>query len=495
MITYGNQDPTIMSVPTYSDTSGMEAIELAEYAGMKLDPWQKLILREGLGEKEDGRWSAFEVSTVVSRQNGKGEIIVARQLAGLFLFGEQLMIHTAHEVKTAKEAFTRVVSYIDNCDDLRRKVKKVVHGKGDEGIELLNGARLKFLSRTHSSGRGFSCDCVILDESMILGADSMAALLPTLSARQNPQVWYFGSAGIGDKSTQLALLRNRALQGGDDSLAYFEWGVEVHNEMCLPSCDQHYSVRDEEAWLLANPGIGYRPLDIPYCARELRALGPAMFARERLGVGEYPDAELGDSPISIEEWNALTNVDSKAGPDVVFAVDVPPDRSSAVIAAFSVDESGYGHVELVDRRPGTDWVADRLVELKEAWNPVALAMDSKGPAAALLMAMEVAEIEEPEDTENPDRGDLFLLSVTDMQAACGQLVDAVRQDTFRHLGDEVLAAAVVGACTRPIADAWVWTRRKSTMDVSPLVAVTMARYVYMAWYELVVDYDILSSAW
>jgi hypothetical protein len=494
MDAFGSQEPRILHVPPYYDTSGQEAIELAQYAGLELDPWQQLVLREGLGEKESGLWSAFEVSTVVSRQNGKGAIIEARELAGLFLFGEKLIIHTAHEFKTSAEAFSRVRMWIDNCDDLRRKVKKIITGKGSEAIELLSGQRLRFLSRTQGSGRGFSCDCLIMDESMILGSSAMAALLPTLSARENPQVWYFGSAGMGEVSTQLALLRQRALTGGDDSLAYFEWSVDVHNEHCLPSCTDHYSVDNQEGWLAANPGVGYR-ITMEYISRERRALGPAMFARERLGVGDYPDAEVGDSPITVDEWVNLTNRDSEAGPDVVFAVDIPPDRSSATIASFSVTEQGWGHVELIDRRFGTEWVPERLAELKRAWNPVAIAMDAKGPSASLLMALEAQEIVPPENPEFPVRGDLFLLSVQDMMAACGQLVDAVRQETFRHLGDEVLTAAVTGACTRPVGDAWVWTRRKSTQDVSPLVAATVARYAYMKWWELVVNYDVLSSAW
>lgn len=501
MTVYGQQQPRIMHVPPYVDSSGDEAIALADASGLHLDPWQQLVLREGLGERSDGSWSAFEVSVLVSRQNGKGAIIEARILAGLFLFGEQLIIHTAHEVKTAKEAFLRIQSIIDNCDDLKRKVKKVTNGKGEEGIEVYCNTpghkrdcvhRLKFLSRTHSSGRGFSADCLILDESMILDKEPMGALLPTMSARDNPQVWYFGSAGIGDKSSQLAELRNRALSGTDDSLAYFEWSTVVHDETCLSTCTDHRDVSDRLGWLEANPAVGYR-LTLDYIDRERRALGPLMFARERLGVGDYPEEGVGDSPISMAEWTGLTNRDSTAGPDVVFAIEVPPDRGSATIAAFSISPDGWGHVELVDRRKGTQWLPERVAELKRQWNPIGIGMDARGPAASLLMALADEEVVETEDYDQPDKGDLYLMSVTDMQQACGQLVDAVRQEEFRHLGDEILTQAVAGACVRAIGDAWVFTRRKSSYDVAPLVAVTIARYVYFKWYELVTDYDVFSS--
>lgn len=489
-----NQYPRHLWVPQYASTAGQEAVDLAKASGLLLDPWQQLVLVEGLGEKADWTWAAFEVCVVVSRQNGKGAIIEARELAGLFLFEEQLIIHTAHEFKTSAEAFARIRMLIENNPDLDSKVKKIITGKGSEAIELKNGSRLRFLSRTQGSGRGFSCDCLIMDEAMILGDNSMAALLPTLSARENPQVWYFGSAGMGEVSSQLALLRGRGLAKEDPSLAYFEWSVNLHDDQCPSTCTDHQSVDDQDGWFAANPGVPYR-ISMDYIARERRALGPIMFARERLGVGDYPEVGIGDAPFTVNEWLDLVDTGAEAGPDVVFAVDVPQDRKSAVIASYSVAGGSLGHVELVDHRPGIDWVAERLEELKKQWNPLAIVLDGKGPARSLLLELKDFGIFEPGTGEDPYRGDLLVMSTMDMQVACGQFVDAVRQRDMRHLGDELLTAAVGGACMRPIGDSWVWTRRKSTNDVSPLVAATMARYAYEVRHDLITEYDILSSVY
>jgi len=58
----GSQTPRISTVPaTRLSSSGQEAVELAALAGLKLDPWQQHVLDLGLSEREDGRWSAFEV--------------------------------------------------------------------------------------------------------------------------------------------------------------------------------------------------------------------------------------------------------------------------------------------------------------------------------------------------------------------------------------------------------------------------------------------------
>jgi hypothetical protein len=79
--------------------------------------------------------------------------------------------------------------------------------------------------------------------------------------------------------------------------------------------------------------------------------------------------------------------------------------------------------------------------------------------------------------------------------ACGQFADTVKQFNVAHLGDEILLSAVGGATTRPVLDSWAWARRKSTVDISPLVAVTNARYAYVVRVDQVSDYNVLDSAW
>lgn len=192
----GSQVPRYRLVPPAASSAAQEAVELAASAGLHLDPWQAEVLEGALGERPDGRWTATEVGLIVPRQNGKGSILEARELAGLYLFGEQLLLHSAHEFKTAQEAFRRVLSLIQNTPDLDSRVKRVRTSHGEEGIELLSGQRLRFVARSTGSGRGFTGDLVVLDEAYNLPAEAVAALLPTLSARPNPQLWYTSSAPL-----------------------------------------------------------------------------------------------------------------------------------------------------------------------------------------------------------------------------------------------------------------------------------------------------------
>jgi hypothetical protein len=58
--------------------------------------------------------------------------------------------------------------------------------------------------------------------------------------------------------------------------------------------------------------------------------------------------------------------------------------------------------------------------------------------------------------------------------ACGVFVDSVGEGTLKHLGQEELLAAIRGAKARPLVDRWAWSRTKSSVNIAPLVAATLA---------------------
>ena len=288
----GEQRPRLQSVPPWAVSEGDRVADLAEAAGLHLDDWERWVLQQGLGRARDGKWAAFEVALIVARQNGKGAVLEALELAALFLddFGVDLILHSAHEFKTASEAFRRIQGRIESSPSFKRRVRQVYLQRGAESGEMKNGKRLRFIARSGGSGRGFSADLVILDEAYELGDSQMAALLPTLSARPNPQIWYTSTAGF-PTSTQLGLVRSRGLRGDDPSLAFFEWSADENN----------YDPADPACWAQANPGMGIR-ITGEYIAKERAALSPAEFDRERLSIGDYPSEDGGWGVIGQDAW-------------------------------------------------------------------------------------------------------------------------------------------------------------------------------------------------
>jgi phage terminase large subunit-like protein len=121
---------------------------------------------------------------------------------------------------------------------------------------------------------------------MIISEAMHGALLPTLSARKNPQVWYTGSAVdqlVHDHGVVFARVRERGRKGGDPALSYYEWSIDVdHPDKVTPEM-----ATDPELWRMANPALGVR-IHERFVESEQRSMDPRTFAVERLGVGDWP---------------------------------------------------------------------------------------------------------------------------------------------------------------------------------------------------------------
>lgn len=463
--------PRVRSVPEYSFTSGVEAVELAESVGLEPDDWQSAAVHDILGEDDAGKWASFESAVIVPRQNGKGTIFEIVQLADLFLFSSAqrdfLAIHTAHEFKTAQEAFRRLLFWVENTDWLRKKVKRVSTAHGEEGIELLNGARQRFLARSSGSGRGFSCDRLGYDEAYHLPEETVAASLPALSARPNPSVIYASSAPRGD---QYGIVLRRVMRRGrrepehrdepmpdpDPNLCYIEY-----------SADPKADVDDPAARLQANPGASSRRKvpSLEYMQKERAGMSEVAFARERLGI---LDENEGASVVDLDVWDGLAEVGAQPFDPVAFAIDVNPDSSFTSIAVAGTAADGRLFCTVVDRRRGTGWVVDRVEELRDKWSPTSITLDAISPAGSLLPAFAERGVE------------VDVVTTTQYGQACGAFKAAVDEKRIVHEGQSGLRAALESARKRPLGESglWGWHRRDTT-DITPLVAVTLATFAHV----------------
>lgn len=474
------QRPSTIWVPEYASSAGGEAIELAAMAGLDLDQWQQFVLTESMGELPSGRWAAFEVGLEVGRQNGKGGTAEARELAGLYLLPEKTLIHSAHEFATSLEAFRRMLILMESCPDLERRIMRVARSHGEEGIELKDGSRILYRTRTKGGGRGLTGDFVMLDEAMKLALAVMAALFPLLRAVLNPQLWYMGSAvdqERDDDGLVFAGIRKRGLRGGDPSLAWFGW--EAVNPATGEPFEHPEDVDMESAanpavWASANPALGER-ISVEHMEKEHRSMDPRTFAVELLCVGDWPDPDPdAERKVSAEAWNGCADPRSQPVGPVCFSFDLPPGRGSAVIASAGRRADGRSHGEVVEHKSGTDWLVERMVGLVDRNATVGITVAKQSPAMSLVPALERA-LESSNLTPDPKTGRrVKVIEVADQAKACGVFYDAVQDRALAHLGTTELAAAVRGAQTRQLGDSWLWSRRSSAVNIAPLVAVTNA---------------------
>ncbi len=490
----GLRAPQLKHVPQYRNTSGREAVKLAAGAGLILDGWQQDFLTDSLAEDANGYWQCFECTLVVSRQNGKGSTLEARVLAGMILFGEKLILWSAHETKTAFEAFLRMEELFTSDPELKKMVKTIHRANGKEGIELHNGSRLRFVARSKGSGRGFSADLIIMDEAYELEATSMAALIPTLSSRENPQIWYTSSPPLdGLTGDHMFALRKRAKRGDDDSLLYYDYGLQGLDLEDLDEMtdeDRVALLSDPDTWLKTNPASGIR-LSEAFTRKEYKTLPWRDFARERIGIWPRQIAE-GAGVIDMDEWRRKRVTERPSG-GTVFALDINPARTMSALWAITADAEGPITLSCVAYEPGTDWVVPRLVKLRDSHAPVAIVLDVKGPAGSLVLDLEDEGFHLPKDKDRPRRGDLAIPNAQEVAAAYGLFVDMFRQGLIYHSGDEPLDRAVATAETRALVGGTAWDRGKGGADISPLVAGTIGVWAMVARRHLLAKYDLMAS--
>ena len=488
---FGAQRPRLFHIPkTQVSSVGPAAVELAAVAGLHLDPWQQWLLYHMLGQTEETYYnpilkgmvpksSAYEIALILARQNGKGSVMEALELAWLFLCGVKTIVHSAHEFATSREHFQRIEGLITNTPELKGELARggIKWSHGDESITLATGQRLLFKTRTKGAIRGFSPDKIVMDEAMILQPEAVRAMMYAMSARPDAQIMYAGSAGDRD-SVHFGRARDRGIEGSDPRLFMAEWSADICDEMCYKDCTQHMDPKSPETWAIANPAIGYR-LQYPTIASELSA-DPEGFKQERLSVGDWPVS--GDAWVVIgeEAWMARYDPLSRIEGVPTFSIDVSPgpaQRFSCIAAAGTASEGGI-HAEItgsnfgggtkMDYRPGTQWVVKRAIEInKKAPRGAYWVIDKGNQAGAFIEEMEAAGLK------------VISPNLREVAQACGELHSSVvprggSTPDFHHIHQAELTAAVAGADKRELADLWAWSRRDSTVDISPLVAVTNA---------------------
>lgn len=427
------------------------AVALARRAGLDLDQWQAEIIEES--SRMDGdTWAAFENVVLAPRQNGKSFLVAARVLAGALLYGEKLILYSAHEYRTAQEVWRTIREVCEESPFIAPVVKTIARGSGRETIEFINGARFKLIARTKQSGRGMSPDCLLLDEAFSIDPDSMASVLPSLSARPNPQVYYLSSAGTW-QSTVLLDLRKRGHVGAE-RLSYWEWHAEEDDDPADPA-----------VWAKANPAFGYR-LSHAAVSRERASMSKRSFARERLGIWTESFAETVLDSDRVYQLTVPAPPPPVDGRVIGWGVDIAgADRSSAAICA-AFEHDGQPVVVLVDARPGAGWVPERLAELEAAYGLADVAYDAHG---GILDVMDRVE-REFEIPTSP-------LKFTQYPAACAALTQSVFDGTVRFGHAPPLLADCTGATARQMTSGWIWDRRGLTPPTH-LIAATCALWSF-----------------
>lgn len=493
----GAEHPRVDLAPDADDARlGAIAATLSARAGLALEPWQANGLTSMLARRPDGKWSAFEYGEICARQNGKSALSLARALAGFLLLGEQTILWSAHEVKTAMRSWRDLRTMLrelgepvrEDTIDIDGITVKVNASNGKEGFERLDtGAQIRIVARSKGSGRGFSTDLLIVDEAFAYEQEHQDALMPTLAARPNAQIVYASSPPLsGLTGGPMHAMRKRADKGGDGTLAWRDWGlaVELDELQSWPPDRRRRFLDDQANWALSNPALGLGRVSTESIQRLRNSMSELGFAREVLGCWPRLQLSSGTTVIDPTTWSACGDPDSRPGDALVFGIDASPGGRSASIASSGRRGDERLHVKVVDYRPGTAWVAARAKELVDRFSPRRVMVHPGGPAGALLADLAEAGVEAE------------LVGGQEMAQACGALVNDLTEDRIRHCVQDALNDAVAQATARNGVDGtWKWDRRDSTGDICPLVAVTVAAHGFRLFGADAVESAVPLVAW
>ncbi|WP_199700165.1 hypothetical protein [Atopobacter sp. AH10] len=103
MTRLGNPRPTRSVILPYETSEFQEAIDLYEKSGRKAQQWQIDMMKDMMATNSDGLWTHTKFGYSLPRRNGKNELVVMRELWGLFN-GEEMM-YTAHRISASHSTF------------------------------------------------------------------------------------------------------------------------------------------------------------------------------------------------------------------------------------------------------------------------------------------------------------------------------------------------------------------------------------------------------
>jgi hypothetical protein len=253
-------------------------------------------------------------------------------------------------------------------------------------------------------------------------------------------------------------IRREAVLGTGGRLAYTEMTAEtvqvVNGRALFTAPDDPL---DPDVWYRCMPGLGIWVTE--ESVEDLRQDLHDLFPREGLCVWD-PDPFAEGSTFPDEAWARCCDEDLVPKGRLAFGVDSTPERSSAAIVACDA----FGRIEVVDTRSGLGWVTAKVIDLAHKHNAT-VGVDTASPAHSLADEWERQGVT------------VQRLSSREMAGASGTFYDAVLNHTIQIRTDKALDRAAAGARRRESGDVWYWARRDNTVDVSPLVAASIARWV------------------
>lgn len=420
-------------------------------------PWQEWAA-DVIGEVDDQglpRWPMVIIS--VPRQSGKTTLMLAACIHRMMTGKRKRVWSTAQTGQKARKKWLEAVEVIESDDFPLRPLFRARKSQGAEQLAFLKGgSTFSPHPPTEDSLHGEQSDLNFVDEGWVFDdAEAQAlmqAIVPTQATRPGAQTVIVSTMGSA-ASTWFHGLVDQAKQP-NSGIALLEWGIDPGDD---PT--------DLERVAACHPAYGHT-ISMDSLVQASLQLAPSEFARA------YGNLRTGarERFIPLPAWEQAASLDPiPADAPVAFGAAVDFERTETAIAACAIVD-GVPVIELVDRRPGTGWAADRICQLVERHHAPPPILDPVGPSGPLVDQLRMADIDVPQ------------LGIRTLTAACADFLDRItRTDEdgiaapdVRIRPDSALDMAAELAEQRRVGDAWAWERRRSAGSIAALEAATLA---------------------
>lgn len=407
-------------------------------------PWQRDLWDVALEvDPATGLLHYGTVIALVQRQAGKTEAVLPAGIRASLAGERRRVWYTA---QTGQDARDKWLEWLEKVEHSRLGgYMRPRRTNGSESMRWINGSTLRPFAPVPEALHGKQSDLVIPDEgwafTMAQGAALETAIVPTQATRPGSQVWIVSAAGTLADSQWLRAKVERGRSGDDPSCCYVEYSIPEDTDP-----------EDIDTIAAYHPAVGHT-ITVDSIRKARGMMSAEAFARSYGNV--WP--RLGETGIPANVWAGAVTRKTLANSVPGLGIDAAEDRSAASIAACV-----GGVAEIVERRPGVSWAAERVREIMRKHGIRRVACPRNGPAGTIAVELERAGVS------------VLPLTDRDYANACAAWMDALRERRALVRPHEDLERAAVAVARRSIGEGWGWGRRASGEPIDPLIAVTLA---------------------
>lgn len=462
-----NQNPSFTNVTLNNKTKtlGTKAVKIYAGTGQTLMIWQQRQIKAIMEVDSKNQWKHINYCIGLSRRNGKGEVLAAREMYGLLELGEKIC-HTAHRTTTSHDAFNRLYTLLKKAgyEEFSKKKKEMPERSffaskqyGLERIEVVGGGIIDFRTRTNNGGLGEGFDLLIIDEAQEYTSKQESSLLYTVSASKNPQIIMVGTPPtVNSGGDVFVRIRESVLNNMAPDTGWSEWST--------PEMVEADKINDPALWERYNPSYG-KLLKDRVIRNELT--GDILdFNVQRLGFWCSYNQK---SEISQADWNEL-KVDKfpELKDKRYVGIKYGKDGVNVSLSIASRTTDGHIFVESVDCvsvRAGNGWIFEYL------YNPKVDKIAIDGASGQQLLANQMRE--------HGIRKPPILPKVGEIISANAMFEQAIYSKEIVHRGQESLSNVVTNCKKRLIGSqgGFGYQSLIDTQDISLMDSMILAYWL------------------